>query len=193
MERCAGQRDGRRAAGQLRAIAAVRAAWLGNDQLQLQSLRVAGSCAVDDGRWQFKRTEVELRRRSVHDGRPVCLAARGGDQRVAAIVAQRRVRRPASGWPALTCATDPDSARHPADSRRGCDRSGTCCRSTVRGQTPGATAGWQAQLETSELAAVRDGRRFTWRRPAAVPAWNSHRASKAGTCGNWPATRRSWN
>ena len=34
-------------------------AWLGNDQLQLQSLRVAGSCAVDDGRWQFKGAEVE--------------------------------------------------------------------------------------------------------------------------------------
>ena len=42
-------------------------AWLGNDQLQLQLLRVAGSCTVDDGRWQFTRAEAGMRCGSLHD------------------------------------------------------------------------------------------------------------------------------
>jgi len=141
--------------------------WLGTDQLRLQSLQLAGGCAVDDGGWQFTDAKLECDAGQLTlDGQFTWQPdARGG-------VWQRLLRGAASADLEIDGQVDlarlartlPDTLRI----REGSTIEAGTVRLHLRGHHGGEQRGWQAQVETSELTATQDGRRFTWNDPLRV-------------------------
>ncbi len=138
--------------------------WFGADQLQMQSLHVAGSCLVRDGRWQFQRTEI-----TCDAGRFTIDGAFAWTLRAGTGVWSRLLQSAASadlqarGQVDLAYLTRmlPSTLRI----RDGAALERGTLQVRVAGTPDGEQRRWSAEIETSELAAVCDGRRFTWQEP----------------------------
>ena len=142
-------------------------AWLGADQLQLQSLRVAGSCSVDDSRWQFEHAKVECDAgRFTIDGqfawkpeketsvwRQLLHSAASADLQVDGSVDLARLTQTLPGTLRM---------RERAAIERG------TLQVQLVGKQETRQRGWLATVETSDLTAVCDGRRFTWNDPLSA-------------------------
>jgi hypothetical protein len=142
-------------------------AWLGDDQLRLELLRIAGSCVVADGRWQFRKAQVECDAgQFTIDGqfkwqpsggssawRELLGSAAAADLQLDGRLDLARLAR-----------TLPNTLRI----REGAAIEAGEVQVRLRGRQDTDARRWTASLATSELAAVREGRRFTWNDPLQV-------------------------
>ena len=147
-------------------------AWLGNDQLQLQSLRRRRLLPGGRRPLAVQTCRGGMRRRSVHDGRPVCLEARDRGPVCGGNCCRAR-RRPICksmaastwrDWPRLL----PDTLRI----REGATIEAGRVQIHCAGQQSAQQRGWQAAVETSELAAVAMGAASPGTTRSA-PSWSS--------------------
>ena len=142
-------------------------AWLGQDQLRLELLRIAGACVVVDGQWQFRQAQVECDAgQFTIDGQ---FAWQPG---VESSMWRQLLRSAAAADLQLDGRLDlarlarmlPNTMRI----REGATIESGAVQVRLRGHQEADARRWTASIETSELAAVREGRRFTWNDPLQV-------------------------
>ncbi|MHB8863906.1 MAG: hypothetical protein ACYC6N_15995 [Pirellulaceae bacterium] len=149
------------------ALNIVAPAWLGKDQLRLERMRIAGSCAVTDRQWEFRQAQLECDAGQVTiDGQCARQSDRGSS------IWQQLLRSAAAadlqldGRVDLACLAS--TLPHTMHIREGVTIETGAVEIRLKGQQAADARRWTARLKTWELAAVREGRRFTWSDPLQV-------------------------